>query len=195
MKMVSFIVGLFMLAQGVYFAHDAWLTHGTADRTETALLAAGKVDDLPVLSEQRGILERYKALLEQRLLAINENPEVFQERLETTLGAVGLDTVQAWPWTPVDPETTPPIDGAAAYERVIEVEGSFAAVVDFLRSVERWPDEPRARTLELEPVGAGRVRASMTLVVLRATKDLGEELRSNQGGAPGSAGAPSGGGS
>ncbi len=53
------------------------------------------------------------------------------------------------------------------YERTVELRGEFSALLDVLHSLERWPDQLRARELSLTVGSDGELHATWTLQVVR----------------------------
>ena len=84
------------------------------------------------------------------------------------LEELGLRVTTATGWQPLPGFTA---ERSAGFARSFTGSGSFAALLDAIRTVESWSDRARVRSLSVAPDGPGSVRFTLEIAVVRIGLD------------------------
>jgi hypothetical protein len=156
-SLLAFLAALWMLRIAVVQARLPQMV----ETTRQAFQAHGGAQGL---EDRHRLLSEIRQRLELERLAKSSDAELFNRRLGEVFVELGLAVTTTSGW-----RSLPGFEGgrAAGFERTITGAGTFAALLDAIRTIESWPDRARVRSLRIAPQGPGSIFFTLEIAVVR----------------------------
>lgn len=159
-------------------AAAAWMLRTTVLQARLPQLLETANETFQEYGGAQGLADRHEALIEihERLelerAAMSSDAELFSRRLGEVFLELGLVVTTSSGW-----RALPGFEGdrAAGFERTITGLGTFAALLDVVRTIESWPDRARVRSLRVVPEGPESIYFTLDIAVVRLRPSAGNE--------------------